>query len=89
MLESGGLVGSSGELDKVKFKSFELSTKQFTIFGGETFVLKLDAVDFDAENEGWVRDARSDSMSDVSDQPGAIEDACPTVLIGAFVGRQG
>ena len=62
---------------------FELRAQGSAFFGVEPFVLELDAVDFDAQDEGF-RDAPLDLVCDFHDQAGAIFKA-PTVLVCALV----
>ena len=77
------LVGAAAQLDEVEVVGFEAGAEGFTFFGFKALVLELDAVDFDAEDEGFG-DALLDFVGDFHDYAGAILEVA-AVFIGTFV----
>ena len=76
-------ISPAAELDEVKVVGLELRAQGFALFGVEALVLELDAVDFDAEDEGF-RDALLDLVCDFHGQAGAVLEGA-AVLVRAFV----
>ena len=66
MREGERFVGPAGELHEVEVVGFERRAQGFAFCGVEALVLELDAVDFDAQDEGGG-DALSDRLGDFDD----------------------
>ena len=67
VLERAALKRATGQIDKVNARALERDAQVAAVLWGLTARLKLDAVEFDAEDEGWVGDAAPDFVEDFED----------------------
>lgn len=78
---------AAAELNEVKVAGFEVGAEGAAVGGVEAALLELDAVEFDAEDEGGGN-AVADCASDVKNNAGTVLEAT-AVFIYALVGRRG
>ena len=66
MGEGEGFVCAAAEFYEVEFVGFKGCAEVFAFLGVEAFILKFDAVNFDAKDEG-CGEAFADALSDLHD----------------------
>lgn len=80
-------VGATGEFHEVEAVVFEDLAQLASFFGLEPAVLKFNAVELDAEDEGGG-DAGLDGVCDLNDDAGAVGEGA-AVFVGTEVGAFG
>ena len=89
MVERPALKRAPRQIHEIDAHLLEFHAEVAAVGGGSAFVLELDGVDLDADDEAGVGNAAVDLVDDLEDDAGAVGEAGATVGVGAVVGGGG